>query len=196
MKVFYWFLTTVIIFSTLVSCTKDENNKEEFSWAQNGKTFFYDRYEGSDTVKDYLKLAIFDNQFFQNDVAASVYMDILDRPFTIKKGGLFGQACEDCDIGFFGCSKKFAFLYAPNAPAINQQLPYFDCGKTSEYNIKILNTDTIINVPMGIFHTYIMLHYQGDKSYWNANSGIIMYEKINYTDNRIVIDTFKLSRVE
>src|SRR5687767_1577391 len=83
------------------SCKKDDNNKVKFGWAKNGKTFFYDQYKGSAILKEYLKIAIWDNQFFQNDVAASTYMDILDRNFVVKKGGLFGLACEDCGFGFF-----------------------------------------------------------------------------------------------
>ncbi len=184
----------MLLLSTIVSCKKDDNHKIKFGWTKNGSVYFYDQYKGSSVTKDYLKLAIYDDEFFQNDVAASTYMDILDRHFVVKKGGLFGLACEECNFGFFSCSRKFEFLYTPNAPSLNQELPQYGCGRTPDYNTRIIKIDTIISVPYGTFNTYIMKHRNGDKSYWNADSGIIMYEKVDFKDSRTVVETFKLSR--
>lgn len=190
------YIIGIFILCVLYSCKKDDNDKVKFGWAKNGKTFFYDQYKGSGVVKDYLRLAIYDNEFFQDNVAASTYMDILDRHFVIKKGGLFGLACEECNFGFFSCLSKFEFLYAPNAPSLNQELPQYGCGRTPYYNTRIIKVDTVVSVPLGTFKTYVMLHQNGDKSYWNADNGIILYEKVDYRDNRTVLETFKLSRTK
>jgi hypothetical protein len=40
-----------------------------------------------------------------------------------------------------------------------------------------LNADTIITVPAGTFHTFCLLQANGDKSYWNRDLGIILYEQ-------------------
>lgn len=184
----------------LISCKKDDNNivsdKVKFGWAKNGKKLYYDQYKGANIVKDYLKLAISDNRFFQNDVASSDYMDIFDKDFIIKKEGLFGLACVDCSVGLFSCYNTFEFLYAPNTPLLDQKIPQYDCGRDSYYNIEIKNTDTVVSVPFGTFHTYAMLHQNGDRSYWNADNGIILYEKMDYRDRTILAETFELNRVE
>ena len=187
-------LTAIIILfcSIHIGCKKENN----FSWAKNGKIFYYDQYKGSNIVKDYIQLAIYDNQFFQNNVAAPLPMDILDRKFVIKKNGLFGLACEDCSIGYFTCGKEFEFLYAPNSPSLNQQIPQYSCGRIPSYNIQIINVDTTISVPLGIFKTYVMLHYYGDRSYWSTDNGLIMYEKVDRNNRATISETYKLTRIQ
>jgi len=186
----------MFILSEIISCKKDDSRKAKFGWAKNGKTFFYDQYKGSTIVKDYLKLGIRDNKFFQNGIAASTYMDILDRQFVVKKDGLFGLACEECGFGFFSCSSKFEFLYAPNSPSLNQEIPQYGCGRDAYHNTRIIKADTAVTVPLGRFNTYIMLHENGDRSYWNAEKGIIMYEKVDYRDSKNILEAFKLSKTE
>lgn len=39
-----------------------------------------------------------------------------------------------------------------------------------------------------------MRHQFGDKSYWNADHGLIMYEKVDYRDRKTVVETYKLAR--
>jgi hypothetical protein len=187
------FIGMSILLAVIISCKKDDTRKAKFSWVKNGKAFIYDQYKGSTIVHDYLKIVISDNQFFQNDVAASSYMDVLDRHFVVKKEGLFGLACEDCS---FGCLGEFEFLYAPNAPSLNQEISQYGCGRDVDYNIKIIKVDTPVTVPLGTFNTYIMLHENGDRSYWNADEGIIMYEKVDFRDRRKLVETFKLSKTQ
>jgi hypothetical protein len=186
----------ILFLSSVISCKKDDNKKVKFGWTRNGSVYFYDQYKGPSVVKNYFKLAIYDNRFYQNDINASVYMDILNRNFIVKKGGLFGLACEECNFGFFSCSRKFEFLYTPNSPSLNQEIPQFGCGRKPDYNTLIVKIDTTISVPYGTFNTYVMQHKNGDKSYWNADNGIIMYEKVDIRDSRTILETFKLSRKE
>ena len=189
-------IIVMLLLSSMISCKKDDNHKVKFGWAKNGSVYFYDQYKGSSIVKNYFKLAIYNGRFFQNDIGASVNMDIVEGDFIVKKGGLFGLACEECSFGFFGCSREFEFLYAPNSPLLNQEIPQYSCGRTPDYNTRIIKIDTMISVPYGTFNTYVMQHKNGDKSYWNADNGIIMYEKVDYRDSRTVLETFKLSRKE
>lgn len=200
MKLQNFFLIALFLFCMLISCKKNNNVKVndiiKFGWAKNGKKLYYDQYKGSNIVKDYLKLTISDNRFFQNDVASSDYMDIVDKGFVIKKEGLFGLACVDCSMGLFSCYNTFEFLYAPNAPSHTQEIHQYSCGRDSYYNIQIIKIDTIVSVSFGTFNTYVMLHENGDKSYWNADNGIILYERMDYRDRTTLAETYKLNRVE
>jgi hypothetical protein len=187
MKKILHLLLLPIVLAT--SCKKDVNDKVEFKWAKNGTLLFYDQYKNSVIAKDYLKILIIDNRFLQN----GTYMKILDTEFKIKKGGLYGLYCYD---HYCYCIPNQEFLYAPNQPYINQELPQYSCGTTPDFINKIIAVDTVVTVPMGTYKTYIMQHYNGDKSYWNANDGLIMYDKVDFTNRTTVIETFKLNRVE
>lgn len=186
-------MVIILIIFYLSACKKDVNNQIEFKWAENGTILFYDQYKNSAIVKDYLKIEILDNNFFVNGVVGNSYMKILDRQFTRKKGGLYGLYCDD---HYCYCIPNKEFLYAPNQPYLNQELPEYNCGTTPDHINKVITIDTVITVPMGTYKTYVMQHYNGDKSYWNANDGLIMYDKVDFTNRTIVIETYKLNRIQ
>ncbi|AHJ96931.1 hypothetical protein Hsw_1336 [Hymenobacter swuensis DY53] len=50
-----------------------------------------------------------------------------------------------------------------------------------------------MTVPKGTFKTYIMRYENGDKSYWNADEGLIMYER--YWQGRRE-GTLKLTKIQ
>ena len=188
-------MAIVFVFICSSSCKKDENKKVKFSWARTGNRLYYDYFTPSDTIHDFRCIEIAD-RFYEQEPANSgnyqLMFRIINRDIIVKKGGLYGIACESC--GFFGCTGKFEFLYAPNAPTLNQELPEYGCSRTPyPYKNKIIEVDKKISVPKGTFITYIMLHENGDKSYWNADEGLIMYDRYDFNGN--FIGTLKLNRI-
>lgn len=49
----------------------------------------------------------------------------------------------------------------------------------AQRTLLLLVADTVITIPMGTFTTYIIVHENGDKSYWNADEGLLMYQIAN-----------------
>ncbi len=190
-----------IVFFMLIgfffSCRKDENKKIKFNWIKNQNTLFYNIYTDNKVQIESFTLTVSINRFSQNSFGNNVGMDLMGRNLIVKKGGLFGEACKfDCGFGILTCVTKMEFLYAPNAPTLNQELPQYSCGPEVDYYIKIIELNKQITVPYGTFNTYVMLHENGDKSYWNADTGIIMYEIIDYNDGKTVLKTLKLNRIQ
>ena len=187
-------LTLTMLFVILFSCKKEEN-KKKFEWVRPGNKMYYDYYTSTDTTKDFRYLEIFANRFHELDPSnANSYetmFQIIDRDLVVKKGGLYGLACKSC--GFFGCVGEFEYLYAPNVPSLNQEIPQYGCSETADsYKIKIIEINKNITVPKGTFSTYVMLHENGDKSYWNPDEGLIMYDRYEYDGS--LIGSLKLSR--
>lgn len=170
------------------SCHKDENDKVKFGWVKGGNRLYYDYYSPTDTIRDCRYLLILDNLFMENNPSSTdnfgMIFNILNRDHVVKKGGLYGLACENCDMGPLVCLNEFEFLYAPNAPALHQELPEYGCGRTPRWHNRIINVDTTITVPMGTFKTYVMQHYAfGDRSYWNPDEGLIRYDSYDGRGN-------------
>ena len=111
-RILSYSVVTVLIF--FFSCTKDDNNKVRFGWLKSGNKLYYDYFTKTDTLKDFRDLLVY-NKFYEEDPARSssyqLMFRILDRDFIVKKGGLYGKACENC--GLLGCIDEFEFLYAP-----------------------------------------------------------------------------------
>jgi len=192
-KVIY--LTSTVLFAILLYSCKKEENKKKFDWVQEGNKMYYDYCTPTDTIKDFRYLQIVAQRFSEQDPSNSSFYEtmfqIIDRDLVVKKGGLYGLACESC--GFFGCVGEFEYLYAPNVPTLNQEIPQYGCSKTArDYKIKIIEINKTITVPKGTFNTYVMLHENGDKSYWNADEGIIMYDRYEYDGS--LIGSLKLSK--
>lgn len=167
----------------------------KFDWVATGNKLYYDYYRTTDTLRDF-RLLLIANRFYEQDPANSssyqLMFRILARDFVVKKGGLYGIACESC--GFLGCSGKFEFLYAPNKASLNQELPLYGCSRTPySFKNKIVEVDKVVTVPKGTFTTYVMLHENGDKSYWNADEGLIMYDRYDF--NGSFIGSLKLNRI-
>lgn len=173
---------SVIVFN---SCKKDPNNEIKYAWAINGTKLFYDRYTQTDTIKNSLTFTIIDN-VFTGQAKPSIILNVLDRKFKIKKGGLFGIACDDCSMSnFFSCLTTFDFLYLPNSATLNQKLPLYSCGKDANYVNEVVEIDKTITVPQGTYKTFVLKSDNGDLSYWNADYGLIMYETIRNNEKII-----------
>ncbi|UYZ63564.1 hypothetical protein [Hymenobacter weizhouensis] len=192
------YTATIIILACLCSCTKDENKKIKFGWAKAGNRLYYDYYTPTDTIRDSRRIII--HERFQEDILNTststnniLYFRILDHDIVVKKGGLYGRAVENCGWGIINSSKTFDFLYAPNAPRLNQELVEYGCGRSIVTKNNIITIDTTIVVPKGTFKTYVMRHENGDKSYWNADEGLIMYDR--YLSGRFQ-GSLKLTRIQ
>ena len=185
-------IATIVILFT--SCTKSKNFIIKFGWVKEGTKLYYDYYRPTDTLHDYRYLTIVANRFFEQDPSyPSTYQTMFNLPnkdFVAKPGGLYGLAYEDCN-SFFN-SRTFDFLYAPNSPSINQEIDEYGCGRQYYSIDKIIEINKTVNVPKGTYTTYVMLHFNGDKSYWNPDEGLIMYER--YV-NGYYVGTLKLTRI-
>jgi hypothetical protein len=173
----------VIIF-LFASCSKDENKKIKFGWYKEETRLVYDFYSATDTIQDFRVLLISKGFLETSPNGPNPYEVIFDQfkqigKYTVKRGGLYGIECKDCRFGFFGCSEEFNFLMAPNAPSLNQELPVYSCGEKITGINKVIEINKTVSVPYGTFETYVILHPNGDKSFWNADNGLIMYENTN-----------------
>ncbi len=168
------FLTVILVF-IFNSCKKDPNNEIKYAWATNGTKLYYDRYTEIDTIKNSLTFTIIDN-IFTGQASPSIILNVLDDKFKIKKGGLYGIACDECSIGYFGCLSTFDFLYLPNAASLNQKLPVYSCRDKADYSNEVVELNKTITVPQGTYETFVLKSDDGDVSYWNADYGLIMYD--------------------
>jgi hypothetical protein len=179
------------------SCAKDDNQKIKFGWAKEGTRLVYDYYTATDTIPNYRELYISD-RFMEsapgNQDSYELLFHLISREFKVKRGGLYGVECSECrGFGLLGCPNKFDFLFAPNAATLNQELPVYGCGEKIDGINKVVEVDRRVEVPWGTFNTYVILQYNGDRSYWNAAEGLIMYETTDHRGNHV--GTLKLSRI-
>lgn len=191
-------LLSVILSALFHSCHKDKNDQVKFGWVKGGTRLYYDYYSPTDTIRDCRYLLIFASRFMEKNPSGTdnfgMLFDVPDRDIVVKKGGLYGLACENCDMGPLVCLNEFEFLYAPNAPSPNQKIPVYGCGRTPRGHNRIITVDTTITVPMGTFRTYVMQHYAfGDRSYWNPNVGLIQYD--NYDGRGNLQHSLRLNRI-
>ena len=182
------------MFIVITGSCKKEENKMKFAWVKDGNKFYYDYYTPTDTIKDFRNLLVGAQRFMEQDPRnANSYetMFRLVHRMVVKKGGLYGLACESC--GILGCAGEFEYLYAPNVPALNQELLQYGCSTTADsYKNKIIEINKLVTVPKGTFNTYVMLLENGDKAYWNPDEGLIMYDRYDYDDS--FIGSLRLSR--
>ncbi|WP_197031966.1 hypothetical protein [Hymenobacter swuensis] len=190
----YYFLA----FVSLSSCSKDENKKTKFSWAKKGNKLYYDYHTPTNVIKDSRRLSI--NERFEEQILSStpnepgyLYFNLLSSNIVVKKGGLYGQSVENCGWGIINNNTPFEFLYTPNEPQLHQEIIEYGCSRKPLTKNHIINIDTTVTVPKGTFKTYIMRYENGDKSYWNADEGLIMYER--YWQGRRE-GTLKLTKIQ
>lgn len=177
-----------------MSCTKEQRT---FGWVRTGTKLYYDYYTLSDTTRDFRSLIIagrFYEEFPGGGLGNQYLFRILDRDIKVKYDGLYGMACEDCGWGIITCMTKFEFLYAPNKPYLNQEIEEYGCGRTPLATNRIIEVNKEVTVPYGKYTCYVMLHDNGDRSYWNPDSGLIMYDR--YDMNGDYIGSLKLTRIE
>lgn len=175
----------------------NNNSDIKFDWVKEGSKLYYDYYTSQDTIPDFRYLKIKDGFDEGTDSSGSYYLvfHILDRKLRVKRDGLYGLACESCKISLLGCLSNFEFLYVPSTPILDQELTVYGCERKPYYSNKVIETSVTVTVPMGTFNTYIILHSNGDRSYWSPDDGLIMYEKYNKSGGTL-IGTLKLNRIE
>ncbi len=192
MRLKYILILGLLLAGLFTSCNKDENKKAGFGALSEGAVLFFDKYDGSDIKVDYYSITVADRLYQAGEgTSTSGLMNIIDTEIAIKRGGLYGLAYENCNMF---AVKKFEFLYAPNKATLNQELLQYSCGREITHRNKIIKVDTLVTVPMGVFNTYVMQHKEGDKSYWNADKGLVMYERIDRATQTIK-ETYKLNRI-
>lgn len=185
------------------ACGKEEH-KKRFDWVRAGSRLYYDAYGPTDTIRDFRCLLVFaDDKFLRIQEEAlgggSSYSlllyDVTQRRYQVKRGGLHSQACGSCGGLIVSCGSSFDYLFAPNAPFLYQALPYYSCSSEPEGTNYVVNTDTVVTVPLGTFHAYALRHPNGDRSYWNPREGLIMY-KVHYRHRTIWHGALRLNRIE
>lgn len=193
--ILYAILSAVLMIAA--SCDKGVLGKKKFGWLDEGTKLYYDYYTPAGTRTDVRRLLIgsriFEQELANSDVHELMFR-VLDRDFIVKRDGLYGVACESCGMGIITCLSEFEFLYAPNKARQNQELREYDCGRDSYSINKIIEVDKTVTVPKGTFKTYVILHPNGDRSYWNPDEGLIQYDRYNY--NGAFIGSLKLNRIE
>lgn len=162
-----------------------------------GNKLFYDYYTATDTSRNfrYIEVANSLKEVDPTNIGGSfeIVSDIYIKYLVIKSDGLYGLACEDCGMGILTCLTKFEFLYAPSVPHSNQEIPLYSCGRSPYKENKIIETNRTVTVPKGTFNTYVILHKNYGKSYWDPEKGLIMYDKYDINGN--FIGSLKLSRI-
>lgn len=192
---------TAAVLLTCAACGKEEY-KKRFEWVRAGNRLYYDAYGPADTIHDFRSLLVFaDDKLLriQEEVPSGsnfyslFFYDVTRRRYQVKRGGLYSQACGSCGGLIVSCGSSFDYLFAPNAPFLYQALPYYSCSSEPEGTNYVVNTDTVVTVPLGTFSAYVLRHPNGDRSYWNPREGLIMYEARN---QRAWRGTLRLNRIE
>jgi hypothetical protein len=94
--------------------------------------------------------------------------------------------------------RSFDYLAIPAAPAPGMRIPQFRCERDIAGYHQILNADTTITVPAGTYPAFSLRLLNGDRSFWNRDIGMIMYERYepDSTAQLKLLGTYKLNRVE
>jgi hypothetical protein len=178
------------------ACKKEKKVNAEFEWFANGNVFHYDYYTAAGIQKNYISVAIADNALLQNlrDAVSPPQINLQNiyGKYVVKDDGLYTTAPIDCSTGGIYVA-YFNYLYAPNDPALGQQIPVYQCQSKVKYYLDILATNQTITVPQGTFTTYVMQYQNGDKAYWDPNNGLIKYEL--YDQNGNLGGTLKLNGI-
>jgi hypothetical protein len=182
------------------ACDKDSSNKP-FGWVRSGTRLYYDFYGAQDTIRDVRYLAINpDNKVLNiqeykpnTNGLTPLFGQFSDIDVKVEPKGLYERICGSCSFG--SCISMSDYMVVPKKPFLYQELITYSCGSSSNGTNYIMNTDTTLTVPMGTFTVYVMQHPDGDKSYWNAREGLIMYEVRNQ-DRTAWRGTLRLNRIE
>lgn len=167
------------------ACNKDGSNKP-FGWVRSGNRLYYDFYGVQDTVPDFRYLEINREDKHYNilecmpgstALSPPLFGQLYDIDVKVESKGLYELVVSTCGLG--PTVGQTDYLYAPKKPFLYQEIPAYTCASSTNSSNYIVNADTTLTVPMGTFKVYIMQHRGGDKSYWNVQEGLIMYEVRN-----------------
>lgn len=176
----------------MTGCKKEEPAAvPPATWFSKYHYFHYDCSRDTQNIPDYRILSVIDDPSTQDavffyehpgDTSASSWEQTFgffgNGTFINKTDGLYQQACTDCGAGLLCWT--FDYLAIPANVQSGDAVQLYGCGHKEHGRNQIVNTDTIINVPAGTYHTFCILHPGGDKSYWNRDIGIIMYEQYEH----------------
>jgi len=178
------FFATALI-GSIASCNKKPTAPPAW-WNLHGH-FYYDLTTDTSYITNYRQLIVgsgssADQLFFYElptDTSLNSWESIFEifgnGTLKVKEDGLYSHASDYCKVGVIDFT--FDFLFMPAQPAIGESIPQYGCEhQNAGYNTVVL-PDTILSVPAGTYHTFCVKHPNGDRSYWNTNTGIIMYEQ-------------------
>ncbi len=184
-KPFLKMLLTMELMAGFVSCKKEADNPP--AWFTTHSRFYYDVSTDTSALPGHV-LYVDPVDPFGATVLSFIEQPV-DTPITSyfeyfrqingilrpRADGLYRSAAKVC--GLVGpISDLFYYLTIPADVQTGTSITQYACGHdVAGYN-KILNADTIITVPAGTYHTFCVLHPNNDRSYWNRETGIIMYE--------------------
>jgi hypothetical protein len=196
MKRILHILILIILLAAFSTCKKDKISvNPEFKWFTDGKVFHYDYYTATGIQRDYLSIAVAGDMLLPNidpAKAPQVSLENIYGHYVVKIDGLYATAPTECSLESF-FTVTFSYLYAPDNPVTNQQIPVYLCQKQIDYNMVILATNQSVVVPQGTFNTYIIQYQNNDKGYWDPGNGLIMYE--THDQNGQVTGLLKLDGV-
>ena len=192
----------IVLFLSMLlfpSCEKRLVFWKKFKWVDKGWLFYYDYYTPTDTIRDARTLTV--NDGFQENAPGNPnyfqhYFRLTEQDVKVKKDGLHALELVHCSgMGIVSSRTKFSYLYAPDKADLNQPLQEYSCERIPySHTNMVIEVNKKITVPDGTFSTYVIRHFNGDRSYWDPDHGIIMYDR--YDQNGVLIGSLKLNRVE
>lgn len=193
MKHFYVILMILFI----VSCDNDDENKN-FTWFVNGKRFYYDLQTDTGFFENNRYIEIIDKKFVEKILNPSMtgnsYFKLTNNTLEVKKEGLFGTACKECDFfSVLPCSNKFDYTILPLSPVINMKLPEIMCGENVIRNKTIITINQKVTLANRTYNCTIIYDDWGYNEFWDINIGLIKYEILK---NDSIITTLTLNKIE
>lgn len=170
--------------ASIVSCKKTTLSPP--AWFGSHSRFYYDYTTDTSYTPDYRLLTVGKEPsagelfFYETPVDtgttswAEIFQIFGNGVLKTMADGLYSHAATDCSMGLLNSS--FDFLSIPANPKTGNALPQYGCGHSDAGYNTVSVADTVITVPAGTYHTFCLLHDNGDRSYWNRNIGIIMYD--------------------
>ncbi len=176
----------LVAITVITSCKKE--SVAPAGWFTKNRDYYYDYATDTSNIVNYRQLSVIpgfapDELFFYESspdtniiISGTQVFEIFGNGLiTPKDDGLYQESAGTCGFGF--SFNDFKYLFIPAWPEAGQRVPQYGCAHTDEGTNTILNTDTAITVPAGTYHTFCVLHPNGDKSYWSREVGIIMYDQ-------------------
>ena len=198
------FLTMGLIIG-FASCKKDSSNPP--LWFTTHSRFYYDVSTDTSVLPSHLLdvgPGFTANELFFYETAVDTSITSYSQYFQIfgngllkpREDGLYSTASSSC--GFGPSLSSFDYLNIPADAKTGASITQYRCGHNIAGDNRILNEDTIISVPAGTYHTFCILHPNSDRSYWNRETGIIMYEEYQHdaTLPFVKLLTLKLRRMD
>lgn len=187
---------------TLQNCVLDiDETNTSFRWVKKGNKLTYNLSKSGVDFPDYRILEITENQGISDnkifkEVAPEIENDPLGRPYLVLglfshvyrlKDGLHTRTCFSCDSN--PCFSSKNYLKVPANPTTGQKIPDYLCGDNILNYDMIIDSDSIITVPLGEFKTFVINDTLTKTiKFWNEEVGLIRVD--NY--NEFFDDTVKL----